>query len=854
MKRIVLHQFTGSQSAVTRLPWALLLVGGLVLSLLQGMVLMVVLAPLNQTLAQEKPAEPKQPKQGIISGTVRDKNTQEVLIGAAILVEGTTKGAVTDLEGRFKLTASTGSLNLRVTSVGYKPTTLYNLVLTSGNVLEVNVELLENDAQTTSEIEVVANTKSSVQVTKIETPLSIQNLTTEEIKSNPGGNFDISRVVQALPGVAGATGGGLGFRNDIIIRGGAPNENVYYLDGIEIPVINHFQTQGSSGGPAGILNVSFIEDVTLSSSAFDARYDNALASVFQFKQKEGSRERLQGNVRLSGTELATTLEGPLGPKTTFLASARRSYLQFLFQAIDLPIRPNYWDFQYKVTHRLTPKTTITTLGVGAIDEFAFAVPRRTTPDKEYAIRSNPSVNQWNYTVGASMKTLIDKGFINVSLSRNMFDNQLDRFEDNVKEESRRALGIKSQEIENKFRADITKFVGPWKVTAGVMAQYVKFNNNLFTKLTNPIQDSTGAVIAPARFLRYNSAIDFFRYGAFAQVSRYVLDDKLALSFGVRTDMNSFTTTGNNPLESLSPRASASYSVTEQFRINASVGTYYKLPIYTVLGYKDAEGNLVNKDAKYLRSTHYVAGIEWLPRSSTRITVEGFYKDYGNYPVSLLDGISLANKGADFSAVGNEPVQTNGKGRAYGAEIFLQQKLTENFYGVLSYTLVRSEFSGANGNLIASSWDSGHLLSVLAGYKFSRGWEVGAKYRFAGGTPYTPFDLITSRQNFLTLGRGTLDLNSVNANRVGNFNQVDFRVDKKWNLTRSTIDVYLDVTNVFAFRNPAPPQYTFQRTEDNSTWATTDGNPVRQDGANALPIFLNNDDALVLPTIGFIVEF
>jgi hypothetical protein len=157
------------------------------------------------------------------------------------------------------------------------------------------------------------------------TPLSVQALTTEEIKSNPGGNFDISRVIQALPGVAGSPSGNV--RNDIIIRGGAPNENVFYLDGIEIPVINHFQTQGSSGGPQGMLNVSFIEDVKLSSSAFGAQFDNALASVFEIKQREGNPERVSGNIRLSGTEIAGTLEGPINPKTNFLVSARRSYLQ-----------------------------------------------------------------------------------------------------------------------------------------------------------------------------------------------------------------------------------------------------------------------------------------------------------------------------------------------------------------------------------------------------------------------------------------------------------------------------------------------------------------------------------------------
>lgn len=238
-------------------------------------------------------------------------------------------------------------------------------------------------------------------VATLETPLSVQRLTTEEIRANPGGNFDISKVVQSLPGIGSGAASGGGPRNDIIIRGGAPNENVYYLDGVEIPVINHFSTQGSAGGPQGILNVSFIEDVKLSSSAFDAKFDNALSGVFEFKQKQGNQNKVQGNVRLSASELAATLEGPLNKKKdlTFLASARRSYLQLLFKVIDLPIRPNYWDFQYKVTYRPDAKSTLTFLGVGAIDDFGFAATKEATPEKLYTLNNTPTIKQWNYTGG-----------------------------------------------------------------------------------------------------------------------------------------------------------------------------------------------------------------------------------------------------------------------------------------------------------------------------------------------------------------------------------------------------------------------------------------------------------------------
>lgn len=793
---------------------------------------------------------------GRLTGIVRDRNTQELLIGVSLQLENTNPpiGAATDAEGRFRIDAiPTGSYNIKASYIGYAPLTKFNIVITSGNASTLNFDLEPAETQLD---EVTVTFNKSIRVATLETPLSIQNLSSEEIKSNPGGNFDISRVVQALPGVGGSGGTGSGFRNDIIIRGGAPNENVYYLDGIEIPVINHFSTQGSAGGPQGILNVSFIEDVTLSSSAFDARYDNALASVFQFKQREGTPDRYQGNLRLSATELAATVEGPAGPRTTFLASARRSYLQLLFQAIDLPIRPNYWDFQYKLTHKFGPKTTLTAIGIGAIDEFKFAVPRESTPEKEYAIRSNPNINQWNYTVGFGLKHLIRNGFINIALSRNMFDNSLDRFEDGQeKDENRRILKSRSQEIENKLRVDVNKFIGGWKYSFGGSAQYVKYNNDLFSRIRREITNENGEVVQPGIDINFDTAIDFFRFGAFGQVSRSFFRKRLNFSFGIRSDMNTFTASGQNPLQTLSPRLSASYALSERWKINASVGRYYNIPIYTILGYQDAAGNFVNTDSKYIRSDHYVAGLEFLPTTSTRFTLEGFYKQYGNYPVSVRDGISLANQGTEFGAIGNEEVSSTGRGRAYGLEFFFQQKLTKNLFAVFSYTFVRSEFTGLDeSKYLPSAWDNRHLISAILGRKLGKGWEIGAKYRFAGGSPYTPFDLQASQLNYASLGTGILDYNRLNTRRLKAFNQFDFRIDKKWNFKRLTLDLYLDVQNAFVVAGPALPQYTFRRTEDNTGFVTIDGLPLQLNGSNGIPLILEGGDATVLPTLGFILEF
>ena len=789
-------------------------------------------------------------KTGTIIGSVKDKDSQELLVGVAVTLELTDFAVATDLDGKFKITSiPPKSYNIKFSAIGYKPLTLFNIVVNVGNANIINAEM-EPTSKELSEIVVIANTYGK----KIETPLSVQSLTAEEIKSNPGGNFDISKVVQALPGVSGTTGSA-SFRNDIIIRGGAPNENVYYLDGIEIPQINHFATQGSAGGPAGILNVSFIEDVSLSSSSFAAKYDNALSSVLQFKQRDGNPDKVQGNIRVSSTEIATTLEGPLSKKTTFLASARRSYLQYLFQAIDLPIRPNYWDFQYKITHKIDAKTTFTALGVGAIDEFSFGVPRSSTPDKEFALRAFPSINQWNYTVGFGLKRLINKGYVNITASRNMFDNKLDQFEDGKEgDETKRSLKTQSQEIENKLRVEVNKFSGKWKFNYGGMMQYVKYNNATFARIRKEITDSLGNIIVPAVSINFNSAIDFFRFGAFASVNRKLMGERLSLTLGVRTDVNTFTTNGLNPAEAFSPRFSVSYALTEKWNLNATVGRYAKIPIYTVLGFRNNAGELVNKDNKYIICDHYVAGVEYNPTNSLRITAEGFYKNYSNYPVSVFDGISLANQGGNFGAIGNEDVISNGNGRSYGAELFIQQKLIKNFFATASYTLFWSEFSGRDGKLIASAWDTRHLVSFIVGRKFKRGWEIGMKLRYSGGSPYTPFDMVASQRNYVATGNGVFDNSQLNTLRLTSFRQFDFRVDKKINFKRTTLDIYFDVTNALLFKNQAIPNYSFKRLDDNSGFETTDGNALRSDGSNGIPFILKNDDLSVTPALGFILEF
>lgn len=790
-----------------------------------------------------------------ISGTVLDKQLQQPILFATITFTPGVKTLLTDSTGRFRTGMTPGVYNITVTAIGFTSYSSYNLVLNTGNETVLTIEM--ETAYTVADTISVKAVRKTARAASLQTPLSVQRLTTEEIKANPGGNFDVSRVIQTLPGVSGTSGTVGGFRNDIIIRGGAPNENVFYLDGIEIPNINHFATQGSGGGPTGILNVSFIEEVKLSTSAFDARFDNPLSSVMEFKQKQGNLQRTQGNIRLSATELALTLDGPLHRKssTTYLASVRRSYLQFLFQALDLPIRPNYWDFQFKISKPLSNKTTLTLLGVGAIDEFSFAAPKESSPEKIYTLNSNPSIQQNTFTIGAALRHQIENGYWNLALSHNTLNNQNDKFENNLgPDKGRQTLDLNSIESETKLRFDVNKNNNGLKLSYGLVAQYSNYSNSTYLLIKPEQTDALGNLIFPAVENNFSSAINMGRFGAFIQAGKLLFNKKLGINAGIRTDGNTFTDDGMNLLQTFSPRIALSWVLNKQWTFNTSTGIYYKIPPYTMLGFQDNGGNFANKNSSYIRSTHYVAGFEYLPKATTRFTLEGFIKNYGNVPVSVRNGISLSNLGGDFAVFGNEAITSTGRGNSYGMEFFAQQKLTKQFFGVFSYTYFRSRYTGADNKWVSSAWENRHLLSTTLGYKFKHDWELGLRFRYQGGAPYTPFDLVASQSDYLTIGTGVQDFNRLNTERLDAFHASDIRIDKKFNFKKMTLDIFIDIQNWYAAANPAYPQYTFSRTPDNAGFATTDGNPIQQDGSNAIPLILTNDDAQITPTIGFILEF
>jgi len=775
-------------------------------------------------------------QKGTIKGRVFDAKTNEPIEFANILIQGTTIGSTSDLDGNYIFTGVTpGFVKLIVSFVGFETTISPEIQVQGNQTVFVDIPVQESSIQI-QEVVVRSNINN---LKRIESPISVLSVGVQEIEKSAGANRDVSKVVQALPGV-GATDPN---RNDLIVRGGGPSENVFYLDGVEIPVINHFATQGSSGGAVGVINPDFVREINFYTGAFPANRTNALSSVMEIRQKDGSKDRVHTKLSVGASDAALTVDGPIGEKSTFIVSARQSYLQFLFKAIGLPFLPTYNDFQVKYKYSIDKKNEITFIGIGAIDDLVLNTDLQTTgtESQKYLLTYLPVYKQWNYTVGAVYKHF-GEGFIdNWVLSRNMLRNKNFKYQDNDETQAKTSDYL-SDEAENKLRFERDYPYMDVKLKVGGGVRYSHYTNDTYRNIFfNGV----------ANELRYNTELNLFGYQAFAQASDEYLDDKLKLSLGISVVGNNFNENMKNPLNQFSPRLSASYSLSEKWDLNANIGRYAAQPAYTTMGYKNSEGEFVNKNEnlKYIISNQAIFGVEYRPEEKIRLTVEGFYKQYVQYPLSVLDGLSIASKGADYGQIGDEEIISTGKGRAFGVEFLFKIMEWNNLNLTSTYTYFRSEFTDKNEIYRPSSWDTRHLFNFIASYKLPKNWNIATRWRYVGGAPYTPIDMDKSslKAAWDITNQPYLDFSRYNSNRLSNSHQLDIRIDKEFYFKKWVLNVYTDIQNAYIFKTESAPIYTNKDT--NGVVVPPSGIPERYQ----LRKLDDNFGGTILPTIGLIFK-
>jgi hypothetical protein len=775
---------------------------------------------------------------GILRGRVSSARDGEPLAEANVNIPALARGVLTGPDGRYELTGlPAGRYNVQVALLGYRRRVEYEIEITPVKPVVLDLEL-EEEALAGDSVLVTASPFSR----RVESPVSLRTLGESEIARSPGGDRDLSKVLQTLPGV----GSGASFRNDLIVRGGAPSENRFYLDGVEVPNINHFATQGSSGGPVGMINVDFVREVDVYTGAFPAARGNALSSVMDVRMKDGNDARLAGTVTLGTSDAGLTLDGPLGDRGSYILSLRRSYLQWLFKAIGLPFLPTYNDAQFKTRLRIGEHDELELLGLGAIDQLELNTDLDPTELNRYILDFLPETPQWNYALGAVWKRFDRRGYRSVVLSRNELDNRSTKYPGNdPAAPGGPILDYRSRETETKLRLERVRQDGGWRWSWGAGLEHDHYFNATYQQTVTP----TGVILVD-----YESELTLTRGSIFGQAARTLLDGRLDASLGVRADAADYSSATKQALEDLSPRGSLSYALTRRLRLNLNAGRFHQLPAYTVLGYRDGAGTLVNRNAgaRPIRSDQLVGGLGFDTDHDARFTLEGFSKRYTRYPFLTRDSISLANLGADFGVIGNAPSAPISDGRAYGIEVLAQQKLRAGWYGIAAYTFVRSEFSTRTGGLAPSAWDARHLVSVTGGRQFRRGWEVGLRWSYQGGLPYTPDDVALSslKEVWDVSGRAVPDYVRLNTLRAEPFAQLDVRVDKRWVLGARSLDLYLDVQNLLARATGAPPILVVDRDPVTGAPLTDPNDPARY----GLHTIAGSDRGTPVPSIGIVFGF
>jgi outer membrane receptor for ferrienterochelin and colicin len=563
----------------------------------------------------------------------------------------------------------------------------------------------------------------------------------------------------------------------------------------------------------------------------------------EIRQKDGSKDRVHTKLSVGASDAALTIDGPIGEKSTFIVSARQSYLQFLFQAIGLPFLPTYNDFQVKYKYEIDKKNEITFIGIGAIDNLTLntKLQETGTEAQKYLLTYLPIYKQWNYTVGAVYKHF-GNGFIDTwVLSRNMLRNNNFKFQDND-ETKDKTSDYTSDEAENKLRFERDYPYLPVKLKVGGGIRYSHYTNETYRKLffNNVVNE-----------LNYNTELNLFGYQAFVQASDEYFDNRLKLSLGVNMVGNNFNENMKNPLNQLSPRLSASYLINDKWDFNANIGRYAAQPAYTTMGFRDStNGPLVNQneDLKYVISNQLIMGFEYRPMEKMRFTIEGFYKQYEQYPMSVLEGVSIASKGADYGQIGDEKIVSTGKGRAYGVEVLLKIMEWNNLNLTSTYTYFRSEFTDKDEVYRSSSWDTKHLFNFIASYKFGQNWNIATRWRFVGGAPYSPIDAISyNKAAWNITNQPYIDYSRFNENRLTNNHQLDVRIDKEFFFKKWALNLYADVQNVYNFKSQSPPIYT-NRDLDGNIIPDPNGDETKQ-GLRIIEAF----GGTILPTIGLIIK-
>jgi hypothetical protein len=726
-------------------------------------------------------ADTNQPK-GTIKGKVVDGESKLDLVGAQIFIRENNAGTSTDGRGYFEIKGvPVGSYSITCNYIGYDKIVKTDIIVRTERETFVNIELQA------SSIAISGSTITAGYFSEIQTqPLSSINFSSEEIRRAPGAAGDVSRILFGLPSLAKIND----TKNSLIVRGGSPVENGFYVDNIEIPNINHFPTQGSTEGPIGILNVDFIEDVNFNCGGFTAEYGNSLSSIMDLKFREGNRNTTDIQIEMSMQGFGGMAEGPLdGGRGSYLISARRSYLDLLLGMMNETVGiPRYSDVQGKFTYDLSEQHKLSFVDVFSDD--------RQTMNQKNALDSKtiniyPEYGSYSNTGGINWQWIWGKnGFSQTSLAHTYSSTNVNFIQTR---DAKLLLKNASTEQEVKIRnANHWILDTKNKFNFGFDVKYVLIDYNQFY---NAYQDILGNS-TPVFVL--NQSIHSLQGGVFVD---YVcqLFDQVTVSPGIRVDHYQY-----NDDTRVSPRLSVAYHFDDISTLTGSYGIYYQNIPWIIAAQKDRFRTL-----KTPRADQYVLSFNRLLTESTRLTVELYDKEYMDFPMDPSQPNLFLYDQAVIEQVflNHDNLVSAGKAQSYGIEATVQKKMADDIYGLIAGSYYRSNYHGLDGKKYDRVYDNKFNFAVEGGYKLNEKWEFSLRWLYAGGAPFTPFD----EQASLATHKGVFDAARINAGRLPDFHSLNLRVDKRYYFKSTTLTVYLSIWNAYGRRNIAA--YTWNEVKD-----------------------------------------
>jgi hypothetical protein len=744
-----------------------------------------------------------------IKGTITDKNSEQPLIGASVIITETEPliGATTNPLGEYLLkNVPVGRHTLLVKFLGYEDVLLNNIEVNSGKQLVLNISMEETIVRT-NEVTIIGKKDEGKPNNELAT-VSARQLSIENSKRYAGSLNDVSRMAQNFAGVQGAND----TRNDLVIRGNSSLGVLYRLEGMDIPNPNHFALLGSSGGPISILNNNVLDNSDFFSGAFPAEYGNAYAGVFDLRLRDGSNTKHEflGQIGFNGVEAMA--EGPLkkGGRASYLVNYRYSTLEaFKFMGISFGTLavPEYQDVNFKLNFP-TAKGETSIYGLGGISTISFLNEETDGDDIFVPGRRNLYYGTRMGSIGISHKQLIGKkSFVRFILSSQYSANNIQN---------------DTLDLDNNAFTTYENKSGQGKNSLAAIFQH-KFNSRHFIR--------AGGYFDRLLFNldeRYwsNALGDYFQQSDYSGATyllqpfahwQFKASQQLVFNTGVHIQQFLY-----NNATSVEPRIGMKWQATERSGFSLAYGRHSQVPpisfYFTEVEGREDEGFL-NNELGFIKSDHYVLGYDFSINSVTRIKLEAYYQHLFDIPVDVNpSSYSVLNQGANFYFFFPEELVNEGTGENYGLELTLERFLDKGFYYLLTASLFESKYTASDGNTYNTAFNGNYNLTALVGYEselFTKKEQSGkwvftsnARFTLNGGQRYTPFDLELSN----LLGVGILDETQTFEAQFDDYMRFDIRLGLKRNGQKVTHELAVELQNVTARNNVFTIQYNAERAE------------------------------------------